>query len=233
MKTVLSLIEDGLHLFYPLTCIGCCTDLIEKKQLLCHHCINDLPKTNFEHIHDNPVEKLFFGRMKIESAYSEFYFSKGHVLQHLIHELKYNGNTEIGYHLGEMMGNSLLGSQRFNSIDCILPLPMFADKQLKRGYNQATILAKGIGKILEKPVEENCIVRSRSTETQTRKDRTERWLNVDQSFVVNNSMTMKGKHVLLVDDVITTGATLEACGNAIMQIPNTRISIATLAQAVK
>jgi ComF family protein len=233
MKILTSWVEDGLHLFYPHLCTGCGTDLIEKYNLLCYQCIEDLPKTQFEHINNNPVEKLFFGRINIAAAYSEFYFSKGHTLQHLIHELKYKGNTDIGYYLGELMGQSLKNSNRFSSIDIIIPLPMYRDKEIKRGYNQATILSKGISNVLQIPVDEKSVSRSKATTTQTRKDRTERWLNVDQSFIINNTKAIEGKSILLVDDVITTGATLEACGNLILQIPNTQLSIATLAQAVK
>jgi ComF family protein len=233
MKIFPSWIEDGLHLFYPHLCTGCGTDLLEKKNLLCYQCIVDLPKTHFENIKDNPVEKLFYGRLNIESAYSEFYFSKGHTLQHLIHELKYKGNTDIGYYLGELIGHSLMNSNRFSSIDIIIPLPMYRDKEIKRGYNQAAILSKGISNVLQIPVDEKSVSRNKATATQTRKDRIERWLNVDQSFIINDCKDIKCKHILLVDDVITTGATLEACGNLILQIPNTQLSIATLAQAVK
>jgi ComF family protein len=233
MKMSTSWIEDGLHLFYPHLCIGCGTDLLEKNNLLCYQCIEDLPKTHFENINNNPVEKLFYGRLNIESAYSEFYFSKGHTLQHLIHELKYKGNTDIGFYLGELMGYSLMNSSRFSSIDIIIPLPMYRDKEIKRGYNQATILSKGISNVFQIPVDEKSVSRNKATATQTRKDRTERWLNVDQSFIINDRKAIEGKHILLVDDVITTGATLEACGNIILQIPNTQLSIATLAQAVK
>jgi len=151
----------------------------------------------------------------------------------LIHELKYKGNTDIGFYLGELMGNSLMKSNRFSSIDIIIPLPMYRDKEIQRGYNQATILSKGISNVSQIPVDENSVSRNKATATQTRKDRTERWLNVDQSFIINNRKAIEGKHVLLVDDVITTGATLEACGNLILQIPNTQLSISTLAQAVK
>lgn len=229
----MSLIEDALHLFYPHLCNGCGTDLIEKSNLLCHECISDLPKTHFECLRHNPVEKLFFGRILIESAYSEFYFSKGHTLQHLIHELKYKGNKEIGFYLGELMAYSMIHSGRFSSIDLIVPLPMFRDKEIKRGYNQATILAQGMATVLQVAVSNSLISRSRITETQTRKDRTQRWLNVEGSFTIHQQNDLVDKHILLVDDVITTGATLEACGNIVLQVPGTKLSIATLAQAIK
>lgn len=233
MKTLFSLVEDGLHLFYPHVCTGCGTDLIQKDILLCHNCINELPETAFCSIKDNPVEKMFFGRIAVETAGSVYYFTKGSVLQHLIHELKYKGNKDIGCWLGEKMGISLTTSGRFGDIDIVVPLPMYRDKEMKRGYNQATVIAKGIAGVMKVPVDETSVTRNRATETQTRKDRTERWLNADNSFSVNDKSTLAGKHILLVDDVITTGATLEVCGHAIKHIPDTRLSIVTLAYAVK
>jgi ComF family protein len=136
-------------------------------------------------------------------------------------------------YLGAMMGNSLLSNDRFSKIDAIVPLPLFADKEFKRGYNQATILCNGIGEVMNVPVLINNVVRKRFTETQTKKHRTERWENVATSFQVNNPKELKNKHLLLVDDVVTTGATLEACGAEILKAEGTKLSIATLAFASK
>ena len=132
-----------------------------------------------------------------------------------------------------MMGESLLKSSRFSNIDAIVPLPMYANKENIRGYNQATILSRGIESIMRVPVFDKIITRNRATETQTRKHRTERWLNVDGSFFIKDIASLIGKNILLVDDVITTGATLEACGQLILKLPGTNLSIATLAQASK
>ncbi len=221
------------HLFYPHTCTGCGSDLIDDHQLLCIHCMCDLPHTQFAQHANNPTEKIFWGRVPITAAYSEFYFSKESLIQHLIHQLKYKNNQEIGFYLGEMMGKSLLNSHRFLHIDGIIPLPMFAAKERKRGYNQATILSNGISAVTDIPVIDNNVIKQKFTETQTKKHRTERWLNVLEGFVVKNPAVLEGKHVLLVDDVITTGATLEACANVILSVKNTQISIATLALAIK
>ncbi len=233
MITLKNIFTDALYLFYPHICLGCGSDIIDKKNLLCLYCINELPHTNFALHENNPVEKIFTGRIKIKAAHSEFYFSKGQLVQHLIHQLKYKNNKEIGYYLGELMGNSLLRSNRFSNIDYLIPLPLFADKEFKRGYNQAEIICQGIHISTQIPVMLNNVVRRRSTETQTRKHRTERWENVEGSFTIMNPATLKGKNLLLVDDVITTGATLEACGQVILRVPDTSISFASLAHASK
>lgn len=162
---------------------------------------------------------------------SEFYFTKGTLIQNLVHQFKYNGNTEIGRYLGAMMGNTLLSNKRFEKIDGLVPLPLFAEKEFKRGYNQATVLCMGISEVTNLPVLKNHVIRKRFTETQTKKHRAERWDNVASSFQVSNPGELSNRHILLVDDVITTGATLEACGAEILKIEGTRLSIATLAYA--
>ncbi len=228
-----TILSPLVHLFYPHVCAGCGSDLVNDDNLLCLKCINDLPHTNFAMHANNPVEKIFWGRLAITAAMSEFYFTKETLIQTLIHEFKYKGNKDLGLYIGAMMGKSLLNSLRFSKIDALVPLPLFADKEFKRGFNQATILCNGIGEILNLPVIKNNIVRKRFTETQTKKHRTERWQNVEGSFEINSIKELKGKHILLVDDVVTTGATLEACGAEILNIEGTQLSIATLALASK
>ena len=136
-----------LHLFYPHICISCGSDLIASKEQICAACFNQLPHTQHVNIENNTVEKILLGRLTIKAAYSEFYFAKGQIIQQLIHELKYNNNQKIGYFLGEIMGNTIAKSNRFNNIDYIIPLPMFLDKEKSRGYNQAKLIADGISSI--------------------------------------------------------------------------------------
>ncbi|MEI9957860.1 MAG: phosphoribosyltransferase family protein [Ferruginibacter sp.] len=171
--------------------------------------------------------------MPVTAAHSEFYFSKESLVQHLIHQLKYKNNTAIGFYLGEMVGKSLLNSNRFNHIDYLIPLPLYPDKERKRGYNQATIICNGMSEVMNIPVITNNVIRQRFTETQTHKHRTERWENVEGSFWVTNPTVLKGKNVLLVDDVVTTGATLEACGSILLENDDVKLFIATLAHAAK
>jgi ComF family protein len=220
-------------LFYPHVCTGCGSDVIEDENLLCLKCITGLPHTNFAMHASNAVEKIFWGRLPLTAAMSEFYFAKGTVIQNLIHEFKYKGNKEVGTYLGAMMGSSLLSNDRFHKIDALIPLPLFADKEFKRGYNQATILCNGMSEVMNVPVIKNNVVRKRYTETQTKKHRSERWQNVEGSFEILNSKELKDKNILLVDDVVTTGATLEACGAEILDIEGTKLSFATLAYASK
>lgn len=233
MHLIKSFFEDAFHLFYPHHCTGCGTDLVAKDSMLCINCIKELPHTNFARLENNYVENIFRGRMQVNAAYSEFFFSKGQLIQHLIHELKYKSNKNIGYYLGEIVGNSLLASGRFAGIDYLIPIPLYPDKEFKRGYNQATIICEGINTTTQIPVMANNVVRQRPTETQTRKHRTERWKNVDGSFVVKDPLVLTGKNILLVDDVITTGASIEACGQIILKVPATILSVVALAHATK
>ena len=228
-----NIFSSTLHLFYPHLCTGCGSDLLKEQNLLCIKCMHNLPHTNFAVFANNQIEKDFWGRIPLTAAYSQFYFSKEFLIQHLIHHIKYKGDTKIGFYLGEMMGKTLLNSNRFSTIDALIPLPLFADKEHKRGYNQATVICNGISAVMNIPVLNNAVIRQQATQTQTRKHRTERWENVKDSFKVAKANEISGKHLLLVDDVVTTGATLEACGHVILQVANVKLSMATLAYAVK
>jgi len=216
------------HFFYPHNCIGCGSDVIENENFLCLECINDLPHTDFAIHANNAVEKKFWGRLALTSAMSEFYFSQDSIVQNMIHELKYRGNKKAGKYFGNLMGKSLLNSNRFK-IDVIIPLPLFERKEKMRGYNQSQIISDGIAEIMSKPVIKNNVIRKVFTETQTKKHRLERWKNVANIFFVTNPAQLEGKHILLVDDVITTGATLEACGSEILKVKDVKLSIASLA----
>jgi len=227
------LVKSTLHLFYPHICTGCGSDLLGEGNQLCLKCIHDLPHTGFADLANNPVEKYFWGRIPLQAAYSQFYFSKEFLMQHLIHQLKYKGDTRIGFYLGEIMGKTLLKSDRFKNIDALIPLPLYPDKERKRGYNQAAVICNGMSSNMNIPVYNNYVIRQHATETQTRKHRTERWENVKDSFKVAKPGDLAGKHLLLVDDVVTTGATLEACGAVILGVNNVKLSVATLAYAPK
>jgi ComF family protein len=149
-------------------------------------------------------------------------------MQHLITQLKYGGNKKIGEYLGRVTGEFLQNSNRFSGIDYIIPLPLNIKKQQKRGYNQAAIIADGISTISKKPVLLNAVERNLFTETQTKKDRVDRWQTMQEVFTVTNEGVLENKHVLLVDDIVTTGATLEACGSKMLQVPGLKLSIASV-----
>ncbi|HYM93098.1 MAG TPA: ComF family protein [Chitinophagaceae bacterium] len=194
------------------------------------HCIDAMPETNFEIHSGNPVEKKFWGRLPLISATAQYYFTKESLIQNLIHQIKYKRNKELGLQLGTMMGNSLKLSGRFNA-DVLIPLPLFPAKEKKRGYNQATLLCEGMAEAMNIPILKDVIIRPQFTETQTRKGRIERWLNMEGKFVLTNPDAIKNKYVLLVDDVVTTGATLEACGVELLKAENVHLSLATFSYA--
>lgn len=225
--------ESILHVVFPHVCDGCGSDLLNIESRLCIRCIASLPETNFEIHPNNPVEKDFWGRIPIVNASAHLYFTKESLVQHLMHQLKYKGNKELGLQLGRLMGNALKSADRFNKIDALIPLPLFPSKEKKRGYNQATVLCDGIAEILNIPVLNNVITRPQHTETQTKKGRIERWRNIEGKFQLVDPLKIQSKHILLVDDVVTTGATLEACGNELLKADNVKLSIATLCKAEK
>jgi ComF family protein len=233
MFSVKNILADAMHLFYPHNCTGCGSDLLAKDELVCIKCLRVLPHTGFENIKDNSVERIFTGRVPIKDATAEFYFSKTQLIQQLIHQLKYKGNKEIGFYLGAIMGKKILQSNYFKNMDYLIPLPLYPDKEFKRGYNQAEIICNGMASVLKIPVHTKNVIRKRFTETQTKKRRTERWENVEVSFTIEHPSILNGKNILLVDDVLTTGATMEACAQVLSSVPGITISIATLAIASK
>jgi ComF family protein len=224
-------IQDSfLHLLFPHVCTGCGSDILNEESVLCMRCIDGMPETNFEIHPNNPVEKLFWGRLLIVNATAQYYFTKESLMQHLMHQFKYKGNKELGLQLGKMMGDQLQRSGLFNA-DALIPLPLFPVKEKKRGYNQATLLCKGIAESMKIPVLDKVIIRPQHTDTQTKKGRIERWKNMEGKFVLADPDAIRNKHVLLIDDVVTTGATLEACGNELLMAGNVKLSIATLCVA--
>jgi ComF family protein len=229
MLVLQNAINNLTHLFFPRICAGCGTDIIAEKQLLCFHCIDQLPVSNF-HIHaNNPIEKIFWGRLPLATAFSYLFFTKQSILQHLLHQFKYKGKKEIGEYFGRRMGEAMLQSNRFTDLDAVVPLPLFVKKERIRGYNQAAVIGEGISEATGIPLYNDVIRRKTSTETQTHKNRMERWKNIEGRFEIVNRAKIEGKHLLLVDDVVTTGATLEACGTVLLEQTSARISIATLA----
>lgn len=221
-------IRDSVaHLLFPHICSGCGNDMLDPESFLCLRCMDAMPETNFELHRNNPVEKKLWGRLVLQNATAQYYFTGESLMKRLMHQFKYKGDKELGLQLGKMMGESISRSGRF-FVDALIPLPLFPAKEKKRGYNQATVLCQGIAESFGVPVLKDVITRSQHTDTQTRKKRIERWQNMEGKFVLANPSAIENKHLLLIDDVITTGATLEACGAELLKAKNSKLSIATL-----
>jgi len=226
MISVKEIGNSFLHVLFPHVCSGCGSDILSEETMLCLRCMAQMPETNF-HLHpDNPVEKIFWGRLPLVNATAQYYFSKESLMQHLMHQLKYKGNKDLGRQLGRLIGNDLVQTDRFNEIDSLIPLPLFPAKEKRRGYNQATVLCEGMAEVMGSEILKDVIVRNQHTETQTKKGRMERWQNMEGRFELVRPEKIQGKHVLLVDDIITTGATLEACGRELIHANNVKLSIA-------
>lgn len=221
-------LESFIELLYPQLCITCRRKLFADEDYMCLKCWNDLPRTNFHNDRDNKIAQLFWGRVPVENATSWLFFRKGSQYQQLIHHLKYREMKEIGYELGKIMGKELAGSA-FATADVVFPLPLHKKKEKQRGYNQSAWIAKGISESLQKPVSFNNLIRAKYTDTQTRKTRFERWENVEGIFEVTAPQEIKSKHILLVDDVVTTGSTLEAAVRALNNAGADKTSVVTLA----
>lgn len=230
--SVQNIFEDFSRLLFPHFCASCGTDLKDRHNILCYRCQLELPKTNFFALANNPVEKSFYGRLNLSAAGASFYFTKDSLMQYLLSELKYKQNISVGYYLGRLMGYELKNTERFNSVDLLIPMPLHPKKQKTRGYNQASIICKGIQSIWNKPIVENAVVRNVFSTSQTLQDRVHRWENMQGIFLVKNKDQIAEKHLLLVDDVTTTGASLEALGQVLEAEKNIRLSVATAAYTI-
>ena len=231
MKLQQSYVADFVSLLFPGLCAACRESLVANEHLVCTDCRFNLPFTNFHLQPDNIVAQQFWGKLQLQGAYALYYFSKGGKIQNLMHQFKYKGVKQIGNLLGNIAGDQLVKNDIFNSVDLIIPVPLHKKRMLQRGYNQSACFAEGLAEKLCAVVEINNLVRETSTETQTHKSRFARFENMQEVFIVKNPERLINKHVLLVDDVITTGSTLEACGAELLKINGVKLSIATIAYA--
>lgn len=220
-----------LSLFFPRCCVACGKPLTKGEECICNLCSIDLPRTKFHLEKENPVEKLFWGKIPLQRATSYFYYRKGGDFRRILHLLKYGGKKEIGTIMGRHMASELQQANFFQGIDVIVPIPLHKKKQQLRGYNQSEWIAKGISGVTGIPVEMGSVIRKKYTETQTHKSTFERWQNVDGIFELHRPESFSGKHVLILDDVLTTGSTIAACASCLMQVQGIQISILTLAMA--
>lgn len=223
------MLNDLASIFYPRNCVCCHQALSQAEKDCCIICLTDLPRTNFVNYDENSVAKLFWGRIELTFGFSVFHFHKEGKLQALLHALKYKSKTQIGEFLGREMGKDFSGSKWNNSTDLILPIPLHPKKERLRGYNQCDFLARGMSSTAGIPYLSNVIERVTNTSTQTKKSKYERWKNVNSIFEVSNANKILGKNVLLIDDVITTGSTLESCAQTLLQSGAKSVGIAVVA----
>jgi ComF family protein len=224
-------LTDFFNLLFPDLCVVCGENLLKNEQHICFSCLYAIPKTNYHLLADNPIEKRFWGKIPIFRGTAFFFFQKGSPFQKLLHALKYKGNKEIGEVLGKYAAADLLDSVDFASVDVIVPVPLHPKRYKKRGYNQSECIAKGLSTILGKPQDTTTLHRVRENTTQTKKSVYERFENTEGIFELLDKNTFSGKHILLVDDVLTTGSTLEACIQVLLLSEDIKISIFTLAAA--
>jgi len=222
-------IDAVSHLLYPSICLGCKKHEIGENEWLCISCLSTLPFTGFENTRDNPVEQLFWGRTPISFASSSFFYVEKTPIQRLIHEVKYKEQQQLGRWLGQIMGRQLATVFETNKVDLMLPMPLHPKKEKQRGYNQATLLCEGIQATTNCDFTEQLLVRNTHTKTQTKKTRIERWENVSEVFSITKTEAIINKHIVLVDDVITTGASTEACANTLINEGAHAVSICSLA----
>ncbi len=226
---MLEALKQGLlHLFYPNLCYGCNKPLLAGEDVLCLHCHMLLPLTGYHDVSDNETARRFAGRLPFAYATSFAHFTNDGLLQHLLHGLKYKNRKDIGTYLGRQFGTELQTAAWINEIDAVIAVPLHPRKERVRGYNQSVVIAAGIAEVLGKPVIKDALLRNRHTESQTQKTRAQRLANMQNAFTVRKDRLGSAQHVLLLDDVLTTGATLEACALAFTTTSNVRVSIATI-----
>lgn len=233
MRTLYSrLWQPVYHLFFPRLCEACGDELLGNESFLCIRCWTVLPETGFQRQPENPAQLQFLGRVPVEQTACLYYFHTGSRLQQVMHAFKYRGGTELGSELGRRFGHRLAEASWASGADYLVPVPLSARKQKERGYNQSECLALGMAESLGLPVASEAVQRVRHTSTQTHKTRQERLLNMHSAFEVREPAKLDGRHLILVDDVLTTGATLEALTLSILSRCRAKISIATLAYAI-
>ena len=230
MNIISQLWQDFTALLFPRLCLACEQPLLLEENFVCLHCELLLPKTDLHLRKQNHLTEKFSGRLPLETASAFFYFSKAGKAQHLIHQIKYNDKREAAISLGYQYGEILTEMPHFQAFDTLIPVPLHPRKQIYRGYNQAEMFAKGLSESMKISMETKALVKVKMTDSQTRKSKFERLQNVEDVYELTDPSVLKGKKVLIVDDVLTTGATIEACALAILEkLPDIKLGFVTLA----
>jgi ComF family protein len=231
LSTIQNLFRDFTSLLYPELCPACDAPLNNSEKEICVKCEYDLPYTDFHLQGDNLLAKQFWGRIPLHTAMALLYFTKESKTQHLMHQLKYKNQPQVGFLLGEMIGERLLNNGLHQNFDYIIPVPLHEKRQRTRGYNQSEYIANGIAAVLKIPVKTKVLIKYKETKSQTKNERFKRFENLENVFMVLQPAAITGKHILLVDDVVTTGATLEACAVTLNQHQPAYLSLAAAAYA--
>lgn len=231
MNYLYELWDDFISLLFPRLCYACGNHLARNENLICTECYILIPRTGYHLQPDNPVEKLFWGRCRIARAAAFSFYNRGSRIRNLIHNLKYKGIGDVGYELGRIYGQSLSGSDFLNDVDAIIPVPLHPSKQRIRGFNQSELICRGLSEATGIPVDMDILARVSASATQTKRSRYDRWTNVEGIFSVTDAARLRGMHILLVDDVITTGSTIESCVAELLREEGVKVSVAALAVA--
>jgi ComF family protein len=226
-------IDPIFWLYFPKNCPACGRPLRLFGANICGRCSQNLPETHFFEAPGNPIEKIFYGRLPMSAGAAAWYFHKNSALQSLLFQLKYKSNEDVGLFIGKQMGALLAASDRFATIDALVPVPLHPQALSKRGFNQAALICEGISQVWHKPVLVGTIARTKHTNTQTKQSRAVRWDNMENAFSIKDPTSIAGKHLLLIDDVITTGATIEACGKTLLSVKDVQLSVAAAAYPLK
>ena len=232
MKIIFNFFQNLFSFFYPRSCPACHHALQQHEQVICSHCLIHLPETDYHLFEDNPLQNTFAGRVKIEQVVSLLFYRKGNHTQQILHNLKYKGNKELGYYLGKYYGEKLSSHPIISTVDYIVPIPLHPDKLKKRGYNQSECFAQGLGEKMGKECATDVLIRVSNAGTQTKKSRINRWENVKDAFEIADEEKLQNAHVLLCDDVLTTGATIEAAAAKLLNEKGVKVSVATLASTI-
>ncbi len=233
LTTAKEYFSDFINLFYPHICISCSEALLKNEAILCRTCESGLPETGYWKDAENPLMKRLWGRVDVQGAAAFYGFRKGSEVQELLHQLKYRGRKDIGEYIGKKFGHSLSAENSIiKGFDLIVPVPLHYKKLKQRGYNQCSPFAQGLSETLDIPWTENALERIHENISQTGKSRLDRWGNVSGIFGVKDEALLKGRHILLVDDVVTTGATAEACLHTILTVPGAKVSFCAIAMAL-
>ena len=223
------MLKNLFKLLFPSLCNGCNSLLIKNEKTLCASCIHNLPYTNNHLLENNETKNKFYGLINLEFACSMLTFTQDGIVQEMIHQLKYKNRQEIGSYLGLIYAPTIRNLIQKHNIDFIVPVPLHPKKLKKRGYNQVTTFCEALSKELEIPIHTTILLRTKNALTQTKKNKEGRQAMILKSFEVSNSNQFQNKHFLLIDDVITTGSTIESCARALLNIPNTKVSVITIA----